>query len=256
VSFEHVLRVANAGAETAAGATLAVSVESGLELTATRTTAGECGVAGQTVSCDLGDLGGGAAEIVTLTLRGTAVGSFAIDAQAAAVDDSAPGNDAASHLVTIAPAVNLGLAANGRPLQTGQQTTLPVTLSNAADLGASTVLVAVTLTSGLRADSATLAGAACSIAGQSLSCPVQSLDARQSTTLQLTVTALVAGAQQVTLDASSAEAELAPADNHLLLAIGVTEPVVAAADGGGGAIAWQWLVALGLLVRARRRTRT
>jgi hypothetical protein len=233
-----------------------VSYESGLTLAATEASAGACTAAGQSVTCELGDIAGGAVHSVRLTLHAANVGTHTIDAAAFSADDGMPANNDVSRTVTVAPAVDLVLSASAGVLQSQQQATLPVTLNNAADFGANAVLVAVTLTSGLRPDTATLAGAACAITGQTLSCPAPSLAARASAALLLTVTAVTAGSQQVSLGASSAEAELAPADNSLVIAVSVAEPSGAAGEtGGGGAVGWLWLFAIGVLAAGRCRKR-
>jgi hypothetical protein len=255
VSFDYSLLVTNLGVAAATGTRVSANLEDGLTVEAASASAGSCTIAGQSIACDIGEIGGGSIRSVTFTLRAAAVGTFAIAANAAADDDSNAANNSAGGTIDVRPAVDLVLSGNPGAVLASAQTTLAASLNNAADFGANAVTVSIALSSGLRPDAVTLAGIACSISAQTVTCPVQSLGARASAALTLTITGMAAGTQQVALGASSVEAELAPGDNDLVLQVDVTEPAVAQSGGGGGAAGWPSLLALGLMLIAAKRPR-
>jgi hypothetical protein len=185
---------------------------------------------------------------VTLTLRAANAGTFDLTATvtADADDDATDNTDAVT--VTAIPAVDLVLSGAAPGVELNAQTTLNATLENSSDLGATAVAVTATLTAGLRPDQATLGGTACTITGQGVACPTRSLAAHGTVALVVMATGVVAGGQQLTINATAAEPERTPATNQLAIAVNVNAPQ---SDGGGGASSW-WVIAV-LLAALRWR---
>jgi uncharacterized repeat protein (TIGR01451 family) len=251
----YTFTVTNLGAEDATGVSFRATTSAGLELLAASAGAQACSI-DTGATCSLGTLTAGTARQITLSLRANEVGTFAIEGASSADSDANANNDSASGTVTATAAVDLVLTGAAPSLSLDDQGTVTATLENAADFPATGVRLTATLTSGLRADRATLAGAACGVTGQSVTCPLQDLAAHESITLDLRVTATEAGAQQVSLSATANETETAPSDNELALASTVnTATAPETSDGGGGA--FSWLALLGLLgaVRCSRQKR-
>jgi hypothetical protein len=244
-AFDYTFTATNLGVEPALAASVSATVETGLQILNATASAGSCTSADSSAACDIGNLPGGASRTVTLTLRSMTVGSFGVDAIAAANDDADLGNNHFADTVTIAPVVDLVLSGTSSVLQTNQQTTLAATLDNSADFEASSIVLTAALTDGLRPDQLTLGGIACSISGQIVSCPTQSLAARASAALELTVTGLTAGLQEVSLGVVAAESEQTPGDNSVVITVSVTAPPPPTESGGGGAISWWSLLWLG-----------
>ncbi len=247
--FPYTFTVTNLGVENATGVSFRATTSAGLELLAASAGSQTCSI-DTGATCSLGTLTAGTARQITLNLRATEVGTFAIEGVASADSDANANNDSASGTVTATAAVDLVLTGSAPPLSLDEQGIVTATLENAADFPATGVRVTATLTSGLRVDRATLGGAACSAAGQSVTCPLQDLAAHESIALELSVTATAAGAQQVSLSATANETEAVPSDNELALASTVSAATTEGnGDGGGGA--FSWLALLGLLGAVR-----
>jgi hypothetical protein len=144
--------------------------------------------------------------------------------------------------VTALPGIDLVWSGAASAVQLNAQATITASLANAADFAATSVAVTATLAQGLRPDRATLGGSACTISSQTVSCPSRALAARGSVPLEVTLTGTAAGAQLLTVNAAATEADRAPADNQLAIAITVGAPLQS--SGGGGA--WSWLAVAAL----------
>jgi hypothetical protein len=256
VSFAQTASVANEGADEATGVVLTATADAGLAIEAADAGGASCTVAPSSASCALGAVGGGASRNVTLTLRAAAPGAFELaTAVTAASDEDVSDNDAVVEVTAVA-GVDLVWSAPASAVPLNTQATIAATLTNAADFAATSVVVSVTLAGGLRPDQVTLGGSACTIAGQSVSCPATPLAARGALPLALTVTGTAAGDQPVTVYADTNDAERVPADNRLAIAMTVSIPQ---SSGGGGAFSWLAVAALlaayGYRATPRRRPR-
>ncbi len=243
VAFELAATARNDGVEEANGVTFAAATKQGLEIVAIDAGDASCTVAALAASCSLGTVGGGAARSLTLTLRAQSAGAFDLTGTVAAEADAKAGDDSATVAVTAVPSVDLVLSGVASDVQLNAPTTINAVLENSADLGATAVTVTASLTAGLRADSATLDGAVCTVTAQAITCPTRPLQAHGSVTLAVAATGVAAGSQQLSIGASANEAERTPANNQLALAVTVNAPQERS-DGGGGAMAWWFVVAL------------
>jgi metallopeptidase family M12-like protein/uncharacterized protein DUF11 len=238
-SFTETATVVNLGADPATNVVFTATAAVGLDVTAVDAGGASCVVTASSASCPLGTIAGSSSRTVTLTLRAAAPGSYNVSANVVADADAGNGNNTDSETVQAVLAVDLVLAGSGGSVTVDQQTTLNATLTNASDFDATSVAVTATLTAGLRADQATLGGTACTIAGQSITCPTHTLTARAVETLTVTATGTAVGGQTVAVSATASQTERVPGDNQLNLAVNVA--AVGGDDGGGGALSW-WIV--------------
>jgi hypothetical protein len=148
--------------------------------------------------------------------------------------------------------VDLVWSGGAASVQIDAQASVVATLTNAADFTATGVAVTAVLAAGARLDQAALGGVVCAIAGQAVTCPVQSLPARGSVSLTLTLTGTATGLTELTLSAMAAEAERNPGDNELTRSITVTAPPNTGSGGGGALSIWAAAVLL-LTLRLRGR---
>jgi hypothetical protein len=253
IALEQVFNVTNSGSRAATGVAVAVAVAAGLEVTGATSSGGTCTVAGQTANCALGALNGSAVQTVVLTLRATQVGSLAATATVTADEDANPNDNTATVTVTATPLVDLVLTAAPGSVAPNEQTTVAAALENAGDFTATAVALSATLSAGVRPDQASIGGTACTIAGQTVTCPPRTLAAHGTVAVSLTVTGVTAGSQQIALTATAAEAERAATDNQLAVTVTVNAPAVAESGGGGGGSAWWWVALLGAAGWSRRR---
>lgn len=247
-AFDYRITVSNVGLDPAAASTAAITVENGLAVLSTST---GCAAVNQNVTCDFGAIAGGSAREITLRLRGDTPGTFDIDATASSASDTTPGNNTLADSITVVPAVDLAITASPGSVQVNQQTSFAASIANTADLVANGVVITATLSSGLRADEATLDGTACTITGQSVTCAPAALAARGSLPLALTLTGVAVGSQQVSMAATATETERNAADNTLAVSVEVTGPPGARDGGGAGSVAWLTVLALAMLGAAR-----
>jgi len=247
--FDYVLAVANLGSEPATASRLTVELADGLGVGAAPQ---GCTARGQRIDCDLGEVAGGAGRQITVPLRADTPGDYTVSAAATSPDDRANANDSLADVVSVLPIVDVALSADPASGQANAQLTVVANVENHGDFAATGVALVATLSSGLRADQATLAGGACTIAGQLVTCAPQALSPRGRIVLTLTLTGVAAGAQQVSVTASSGDSDSNPADNNLAIAVSVSAPP---SSGGGGTLSWLALLALAAAAGARRRRR-
>jgi uncharacterized repeat protein (TIGR01451 family) len=259
-AFDYTITVSNIGVDPATGVVATMTLDAGLVIDGAVVPNGTCTIAAQDVQCDLGDLAGGTARGITLTLHTTAAGSYAIAAMSSADQDSNLANNTWNDSIVAEPSVDLGLAGTATALSVNQSKSVSVTLTNASDSPASNMALDISVGAGLRIDSATLGGAACSITASTAACELLSLGARAATTLLVGLAATAVGEQQLTVSVSSAETDLNTADNSLAVTISVAAPATTAntSSGGGSAFELLWMLLPLLLGRraalARQRT--
>ncbi len=254
VSFAQTAAVENDGADEATDVVLTATADPGLTIEAAGAGGASCTVTPSSAACPLGSVAGGASRSVELTLRAGDPGTFELTATVTAASDPDGSDNSATVGLTAVPGVDLVWSGPASAVPLNAQATITATLTNAADFAATSVTVSATLAAGLRPDQVTLAGSACTIAGQGVSCPARPLAARGAVPLALTVTGTAAGDQPLTVYADTSDAERVPADNQLAIAMTVSAPQ----SSGGGALSW--LAAAALLIAygvrgARRRHR-
>jgi hypothetical protein len=256
IAFEQTFNVTNQGSNAATGVTVAVAVAAGLDVMGATSGGGACTVAGQMANCTLGALNGSAAQTVVLNLRASQVGSLVATATVTADEDANPNDNSATVTVTATPLVDLVLTATPGSVAPNEQTTVAATLENAGDFTATAVALSATLSAGVRPDQASIGGTACTIAGQTITCPPRTLAAHGTVAVTLTVTGVTAGSQQIALTATAAETERASTNNQLAVTVTVNAPAAAESDGGGGSSSWWWVALLGAAGWSRRRGKT
>jgi hypothetical protein len=252
VSFNEVATIANLGIDPATNVVFTATAAPGLEVLSADAGGASCSITVSSASCTLGTIGGSTSRGVTLALRAPTPGSYNLAGNVAADSDAANGNNTASTTIQAVPAVDLVFTGVGANINVDQQTTISATLTNASDFDATSVAVSATLSAGLRPDQATLAGTACTIAGQTITCPQRTLGARGTVAFAVTVTSTAAGGQTVAVSATASQVERVPADNQLQLAVNVDAP---GDDEGGGALSW-WAVGFLLAAYACRARET
>ena len=149
-------------------------------------------------------------------------------------------------MLTVQPAVNLGISGpSTRQLDVDQSATLVASFSNTSILDATGVTLSVSLTSGLRADSASWPIGTCTVAANQVDCVATNFDAQSTTTLSLGITGIADGANSVSFDMSALEADADPSDNTASATVNVGN--VDDDDGGSGSVGLSFLLLLALL---------
>jgi hypothetical protein len=185
---------------------------------------------------------------VTLTSDTTAVGVGTFNATVTADVDERAGNNQDTALLTVNPAVNLVVnAPPAQQINLDQSTTVSATLDNTSILDATGVTLSISLSTGLRADSASWSIGTCTVTTSQVDCVAATFAAQSSSTLSVGVTALTEGGKTVGVSLSSIEADADPSNNNAnaTVNVGVVE------DSGGGSPSALFLLLLGLIALER-----
>jgi uncharacterized repeat protein (TIGR01451 family) len=244
--------VINAGTLQATNVMADVTLPTNVALISAAASMGTCTDGGGVVNCAIGDVDGITTVTVTLTSDTIAVGSGMFSASVSAdIDDNATNNQGSLSL-TVDPAVNLAVTPpSTRGLSVDQSTGLTALLENTSILDATGVTLSISVSSGLRVDSASWPLGTCTVNNSQIDCEGATFAAQSNTTLSLGVTATSEGTKTINFSMSSAEAEADPANNSASATVNVGAPPQEESGGGGTGL---WLLPLlGVLAIRRRR---
>ncbi|MGI9221429.1 MAG: M12 family metallo-peptidase [Woeseiaceae bacterium] len=212
-----------------------------LDFGAVSTTLGTCTNGAGTVDCDLGELAGQSVQRISLTFTPNAVGGGTIFSNVSTTDpDERASND--QHQLQLVVEQPVDLVANvpmSVAVDINATTDVTATLQNNSDIDATDVSLAVSLQSGIRAESATWSAGTCVVAPQQIDCSTDVFPAQSSSDLTVTITGVSSGRRNVTLTLASTEADLNPANNLVVGAVVVNSQNNQGNDdddGGGGAL--------------------
>jgi uncharacterized repeat protein (TIGR01451 family) len=242
--------VANAGTLPATNVAADITLPGNVSLISAAASQGTCVDGGGIVTCAIGDVAGTTTITVTLTSATTAVGVGNFDASVTADADDDLTNNQGSAMLTVQPAVNLMISPpSTQRVDVNQSTTLTAVLQNTSILGATGVTLSVSLSAGLRAESASWPLGACTVTSSQIDCVGATFDAQSSATFSATVTGTTEGAKTVNVSLSSVEAEADPSNNSASATVNVG---TVEEKSGGGALDYLFLLMMGLLALARR----
>ncbi len=266
-SSDIVFDVNSTGTDNVGNVQFDVSVPTNVILDGVATSSGSCTSGAGNVTCSLGTVVAGSGATVTLTISAPSTGTADFVAGISATDDANTGNNQASTLLTVDPAVELVLNATATvQIDPNQSIMISQRVENRATLAASDVTLTLTPNTGITVDSATWSPGSCAITDNIVTCQAASLAAQADDELLVQVTGITEGAQSYTLTISSSEADRNTSNNSVSGQINVgqvTTPVVnnqqAVGGGGGGAtspVFLLWLAAGSLLLIRRRPLQT
>jgi len=244
--------VANAGTLPATNVFADITLPINVSLISAAASMGTCTDGGGVVNCAIGDVAGISTVTVTLTSDTTSVGIDTFDASVTADADDNMTNNLGSATLTVQPAVNLVITPpSGRQISVDQSATLTASLQNTSILEATGVTLSVSLSPGLRADSASWPLGTCTVTSSQIDCLSTTFGAQSSSTFTVTVTGTTEGAKAVDVSMSSVEADADPSNNSGSATVNVGN---VEEDSGGGAMGHLFLLMLGLLAGIRRRS--
>jgi hypothetical protein len=250
--------IVNNGTELAESVTADVTLPAELAFVSAASAAAGCMSGAGTVSCDFGDVQGGAAATIDITVDAVATGTGSLDVNVAAVADDRLANNSDTLLLTVDPAVDLVVNAPAAAEVTlNSSTTISATLENRSPLQATGVTLAIDLAAGLEATAASWSIGSCTVAAARVDCQANAFAGQSNSDFSLTVRGVSSGTRTVTYSLGSAEAEANAADNSANGTVNVNMPVSSGSSGGGGgggSLGWPlvWLLA-GAAVLGRRR---
>jgi uncharacterized repeat protein (TIGR01451 family) len=132
-AFDFTLKVSNHGPSRALGTTVTDTVPSGLRIESVSSSRGSCTASGQTITCDLGDLGSGGTSTVTVTVLTRKAGSYTNSASVTSqTPDSDPANNVDDAAVEVSARADVSIAktASSPIALVGDAVTYGITVSN------------------------------------------------------------------------------------------------------------------------------
>lgn len=209
---------------------------------------GTCINGAGTVSCDLGTVPGSSDQSVTITATPSSIGVGMLTASVTADVDDRLNNNQEAIQVTVDPAVDLVVTLPAQvTIDIDQSTTVNAALENRSVLDATGVTLDITISGGLRADSATWSLGTCNIVGQQIDCQAGTFSAQSTSTLSLGLTGISSGSKNYTVSALSNEADAVMSDNTDVSSVRVRDK-----DDGGGASGPLFLLLLSLMTLLMR----
>ena len=244
--------VSNNGTLQATNVTADFTLPSTVTFESVTTTTGTCTNGAGTISCNLGTVAGSSNQTVTINVTPSSVGVGTLTASVTADVDDQLSNNQETLQVTVDPAVDLVVSLPGQAtIDLDQSTTVSASLENRSVLDATGVTLAITLSGGLRVDSANWALGSCVINGSRVDCQASVLSAQSTTAVNFGVTGVNSGTRSYTVQAVANESDAQDVDNTASGSIRVREPK----DEGGGAAGplFLWLLGAGALLARRGR---
>jgi hypothetical protein len=260
--LEWRLDVANVGGVAAERVRAEILVPPVVNIDDAYVTGGSCTSGAGAIFCQLGDVPGGAARAVNLTLRSDVIGTSSLSLRIASDNDAVLANNLGSGELSVQQEADLGVTLAGpASAVVGEELRLTFTASNHTQTAASDVRVRLDLPNGLSATQASLSGGACTIAANRIDCSVASAPGETTLSGALTLTPSVAGALAVQGSVSGAVFDPQPANDASEHAVTIERATAATShhaapdagrSSGGGATSWMLLLALAGLRFLRR----
>ena len=239
----YTLTVSNAGPDAASSVSVTDTLPAGHSGITASGTGWTCNVVTLTVTCTAASLPAGTAPAITVNATAPATPqTFTNVANVSAGNDSTPGNNSDSAIVTVSALqadLFVGGTAPGGPVAVGTPVTFQFNVTNSGPQQATNVTFTATLPSTLTFNSATFGVTGCTFAAPTVTCSGGSMNASTFKTVSLNVTTNAAGTQSVQGNAAATESDGTPSNNFLALTLAVsgsTITVTNTSDGGNGSL--------------------
>lgn len=205
------LTLLNKGQDRATDSAVKITLPTNTEVVSSLTTLGSCDTQESVMNCSIGTLDVGASALLTITLKPTVAGAFALSAVASAsqYDPTLP-NEVTDNVNILAVAdIQVSMTAAPTDIAVGGELVFTTTLQNAGPNAATNVIATNTLPSTAKLITAKLGDSTsiCTVANEVLTCPIGTLEAGKSIDLVVTVSPTVAGAvvNNVTVSSDTAD---------------------------------------------------
>jgi uncharacterized repeat protein (TIGR01451 family) len=216
-AFDWTLKVVNHGPSRALGAVVTDTVPSGLRIEAVSSSRGTCTASGQTITCELGDVGSGGTAAITITVLTTKAGSYTNGASVTSqTPDPNPGNNVDNAAVEVSARADVAIAktASAPIALVGDTVIYGITVTNHGPDDAADVTVTDPLPAGGVFVSAKPSTGSCAMVAGSLVCDLGSMAPGAAVTIQLQVTLSQAGDTRNVAQVTSSTPDPKPSNNQ------------------------------------------
>lgn len=238
----------NAGTQQATGVSIAVEIPDNFSLQSTSTTFGTCTSGAGIVDCTYGTVTGNNNRTVTLTVEAVDVGDGTFTANVSADTDVNASNDQRSTTLTVDPAVDLAVNPIAiAQVNLDQQISIGIDIENRSVLDASDIELSISLSNGLRADTATWSLGTCAVADQQVDCEANTFAGVSTATVNLTLTGTSNGSSNYTVSLTSSDEDAVTSNNSVTatVQVGTMNNTDGGSSGGGGSAGYLLLILLG-----------
>jgi len=250
--FSWKVTVRNAGGMATANARAEIVLPSDLTIVEASVSGGTCVSGAGVITCELGQIPGGNAAIVNVSLRSAVAMSHAITVAVSAVNESNLDNNHGVGTISTQPEVDLAVSLQApASIAAGMPFDAELTATNLSDKDAGSVTISIALPAGVTASSATFNGSNCILGAQSITCSLPSLASGERVTGTVRLTAASAGAAVLQAQIASQQIDPVAANDSAEATVSVTGSAMSAAQspsssgsGGGGGAAGSGFLAL------------
>jgi hypothetical protein len=222
---------------------------------------GSCTSGAGVISCDLGDVPGSAIRVVHLTLHSDVVGTNSVSARVTSQSDASLANNDGYGTLVIDGEADLAVTLqSASSVEAGKALSATFSASNVTSIDAVTVAVEFTLSAGIVADSAQIAGGECVVQPQSVRCTVPTVAARSSVSGTIGITGASVGPATLQARVSGSYTDPSAGNDSTTQTIDVTRPPTSPSSntdgggsGGGGSSSALWIFGLTAFLGIRRR---
>ncbi|MBL8271675.1 M12 family metallo-peptidase [Steroidobacter sp.] len=261
--FDWEVTVRNVGGLTTSNARATLTVPATLVIDDASVRGGTCTSGAGTVSCLLGQIAGGNATTVILSLHSTVAAAHSISVDVSASNETNLANNHGEGTISTQPEVDLAVSLQA-PVSITAGTAFSATLSasNLSENDADSVTLTIALPAGVTASSATFDGNSCTVGTSNVTCSLPALASGESVTGSITLTASTAGSAVLQAQISSGQVDKVTNNDTAAATVSVTSVSATATQsgssgGGGGGSTSPGLLALlfGALALKNRQRR-
>ncbi len=236
-NLTYAIKLTNAGPDAASNAKIIDPLPQNTTYVSSNTSLGTCAVATGTLTCNVGTLAANATASVNLVVTSKVAGTITNSASASATesDPDTSNNTASADAVVQVPAtadLKVTIAAAPNPVQTGQNISYTIKVSNAGPNNATAINLSDTLPANTTFISSTTTQGSCSVAGGIFSCALGDLTTTTTATVTLVLTSSALGTLSNSVNVSATQSDPTTTNNTASTSVTVQAPPAPTANLG------------------------